>query len=59
MISEATAARARYAALEEDLETVCCLLDFQQNDELPKRMTYPVTDLLVSKQAPQSESQKA
>lgn len=57
VISEATGAMARYSASKEDLETMCCFLDFQEIGVLPKRITYTVTDRLVSKQAPQSESQ--
>lgn len=50
--SEAAEDRTRYPASEEDLETVDCFLDFQLMGELSKRRRYPVTEFLVSRQAP-------
>ena len=59
VIPEATAAMARFSASEEDLETVFCFFDFRLIGELPNKITYPIIDFLVSKQAPQSDSLKA
>ena len=54
VISEATTVIALYSASEDDLETLCCFFDFQLIGEFPKWITYLVTELLVSRQAPQS-----
>lgn len=50
---------ARYSASVDDLETLLCFLDFHEISEFPRKMQYPVTDRLVVRQPPQSESQKA
>ena len=57
--SAAAAAMARYSASADDLETVCCFLDFQVTGELPNNNTYPVTDLRESTQDAQSASENA
>ena len=44
--SEAACAIALYSASEELLETVPCFFDFQLMGEDPKRIKYPITDLL-------------
>jgi hypothetical protein len=58
-ISQVTAAIDRYSASADDLDTVCCFLDFQDIKESPRKTQNPVTDLLESGQPVQSESQKA
>jgi hypothetical protein len=50
---------ARYSASADDLETLACFLDFHEMSEFPRNIQYPITDLLVAWQPPQSESQKA
>ena len=45
-----------YLASAKDLETVDCFLDFPDTKESPRKMVYPVTDLLVSRHAAQSAS---
>ena len=50
---------ARYSASADDLETLACFLDFHDMSYFPRKMQYPVTDLLVAPQPPQSKSQKA
>ena len=44
------AAMYLYSNFSEDLETVCCFLDFQEMRDSPKKTWYPVIDLLVSGQ---------
>lgn len=48
-----------YSAFVDDLDTVCCFLDFQENNESPKNTQKPETELRVSGQVAQSESEKA
>jgi hypothetical protein len=48
-----------YSASAEDLEMVCCFLDFQDTKESPRKRQKPVTDFLVSGHAAQSASQNA
>ena len=50
---------AQYSAYANDLETFACFLDFHVIRELRRKIQYPVTDLRVARQPPQSESQKA
>jgi hypothetical protein len=50
---------ARYSASIEDLDTVCCFLDFQEINEPPRNTQNPITDLRVSTQPAQSEFEKA
>lgn len=57
--SDAALDMALYSASELDLDTVCYFLLFQLMGELPSIMIYPVIDLLVSIQDPQSESEYA
>lgn len=57
--SQVVDARAQYFASEEDLEIVACFLDFHDIRACPRKMQKPITDLLVSTHAPQSESEKA
>ena len=57
--SEDVAAIALYSASEEDLETVDCFLDLHDIGDFPNKRMKPVTDLLQSGQAAQSESEKA
>ena len=52
--SHVALAIALYSASAEDLETVCCFLDFQDIKELPRNTQKPKMDLLVSGQVPQS-----
>jgi len=59
MISVTVVAMLLYSASAELLETVVCLLDFQDTTEVPTLMKYPVTDFLVRGQDAQSASQKA
>lgn len=49
----------RYSASAEKSEMVSCFLDFQLIGLPPKRTMKPVTDLLESGHAAQSESQNA
>jgi hypothetical protein len=56
--SQVACARARYSASEEDLDTTDCFLLFQLMREVPRKKQMPDVDLLVSGQAPQSESEK-
>jgi len=46
VISAAACDMALYSASEDDLEMVLCFLLFQLIGDLPKRITYPVVDLL-------------
>ena len=48
-ISHVATAMALYSASAEDLETMDCFLDFQDTKELPMKMSYPVTDFLMSR----------
>ena len=48
-----------YSASTNDLETVCCFLDFLEIRESPRKTQKPVTDLLVSGHEVQSTSAKA
>jgi hypothetical protein len=50
---------ALYYASAEDLETVCCFLDFQEIRESPMKIQKPVTDFRVSTQLAQSEYENA
>lgn len=50
---------AQYLALVEDLETICCFLDFHKMKELLRKTQYLVIELLVFGQAAKSESLKA
>lgn len=47
-----------YSASADDLDTVCCFLDFQENNESPKNTQKPETENRVSGQVAQSESEK-
>ena len=53
------AAMALYLASAEDWEMVDCFLAFQDTRESPRKTQKPVTECLVSRQAPQSASKKA
>ena len=57
--SPVVAAMARYSALADDLEMVVCFFAFQETKDSPRKTQKPVTDLRVSKQEPQSASEKA
>ena len=48
IISQTTTAIALYSASADDLDIVVCFLDFQDINDSPKKMQYPVTDFLVS-----------
>ena len=48
-----------YSTLVDDLDTMCCFFDFQGTKESPMKTQNPLIDLLVSRQAAQSESAKA
>lgn len=52
-------ARQRYSASAKLREIVGCFLDFQEMEEDPNLMRYPVTDRRVFGQDAQSSSQKA
>ena len=47
---------ALYSASAEDLDTIACFFDFQEINESPRKMQYPVIDLLVSRHDAQSAS---
>ena len=47
---------ALYSTSAEDLETMNCFLDFHEIRESPKKIQYPVVDLLVSIQDAQFAS---
>ena len=49
---------ALYSALAEDLDTIVCFFDFQEINESPRKMQYPVTDPLVSGHDARSASLK-
>lgn len=49
----------RYSASVDDLETVCCFLDFHETSEEPRNMQKPDIEHLVSGHAVESESIKA
>ena len=49
----------QYPASADDLETVCCYLDFHEIKESPKKTQKPVTDLQEFGQPAQFESQNA
>ena len=51
-----TAVSAIYSTSAEDLDTVCCFLDFHEISECPRNTQNPVVDLLVSMQLPQPAS---
>jgi hypothetical protein len=59
MSSQQVKAMAQYFASTEDLEIVCCFLDFQEINEPPMKMQKPVMDLQVSTHPAQSESKSA
>jgi hypothetical protein len=46
--SHEVAAKARYSASEDDLQTVNCFFVIQDIRELPRKNLLPVTDLLES-----------
>lgn len=48
-----------YSISADDMDTVCCFLDFQENNESPKNTKKPETGRRVSGQVAQSESEKA
>ena len=48
-----------YSASADDLETVCCFLDFLEIRESPRKTQKLVNDLLVSGHEAQSASAKA
>lgn len=48
-----------YSASEEERETVCCFLVFQDIGELPRNTSQPVRDRRVNRQLAQSESHQA
>lgn len=48
-----------YLASADDLDTMCCFLDFQEINESPKNTQKPETECRVSGQMAQSESEKA
>ena len=50
------APRALYSASEELLDMVCCILDFHDTRDSPKKTEKPVRDLLESGHVAQSES---
>lgn len=41
---------AQYSASMDDLDTVACFLDFQESNEVPKNMQYPIVKRRVSLQ---------
>lgn len=49
----------RYSASAEEREMRGYFFDFHEIGEPPRLTKYPITDLLMSGQDPQSESQKA
>ena len=57
--SQQAAAMERYSASALDRETVFCFLDFQEINEFPRNIQYPVVDRRVSGHLAQSASQKA
>ena len=59
MSSQTTEVFALYSALADDQETVCCFLDFQEINDLPRKTQQHVIDLLVSGHPAQSEFEKA
>ena len=59
VISQVVIAMALYSASPEDLETIDCFLECQEMRESPRKTQNPVTDLRVSEQPAQLESQKA
>ena len=50
---------AQYLASTDNLETLACFLDFHEMSEFSRKIQYLITNLLVARQPPQSESQKA
>lgn len=50
---------ALYSASDKLLDTMPCFFDFQLTIEFPNNSTYPYIDLLMSTQAPHSESEYA
>ncbi|GJW69653.1 hypothetical protein Tco_0126570 [Tanacetum coccineum] len=56
--SQIASARTLYSALVELLETIVCFFDFYEIRQDPKKIQYPVTDLLEKLQLAQSLSQK-
>ena len=50
---------AQYLASADDFKTFVYFLDFHELRESPRKIQYPVTDLLVILQPAQSESQYA
>lgn len=57
MNSHVALAMDLYSASVEDLDTLCCFLDFQEIKELPSITQKPDMDLRVSGHAAQSESE--
>ncbi|KAJ0510573.1 hypothetical protein HanIR_Chr11g0542321 [Helianthus annuus] len=45
-----------YSASADERETMLCFLLFQETREFPRKIQYPVTDLLLSTHLAQSES---
>jgi hypothetical protein len=57
VISQLVMAMALYSASAEERETMDYFLERQERRESPKKMQKPMTDLRVSEQPAQSESQ--
>ncbi|GJV85895.1 hypothetical protein Tco_1525793 [Tanacetum coccineum] len=55
--SQVVAAILLYSASVDDLLTVACFFVFQETSECPKKIQYPVKDLLVIKYEAQSASE--
>lgn len=58
MISQEVAAKARYSASAEDLDTVLYFLAFHDTSASPRNTQKPVVDFLVSEHEAQSASEK-
>lgn len=50
-------ARVMYLALDDDLDTIVCFLDFQTTKDSPMKIQNQVVDFLVVMQLPQSASE--
>ena len=50
---------ALYSNTVDDLDIICCFLDFQETKEFPIKTQYPMVDLQVSGHATQFASAKA
>lgn len=58
-ISHVVEIMALYFASVKDMEIVCCFFDFQEIKEFLRKIKNSVTDLLISTQLAQSQSQNA